>query len=377
LAHFVAWCSQSDGDSQRLVPDIDAILHTMDWAHAHGRWREVQSLVRAVEGVLAQTKRWERWRQVLRWGLDASQALQSQSDQAWALHQLGSRSLCLGEAADAGRDLAAALRIRQVIGDEQGAAVTRHNLELLGPPPPPEAPDKPPRRPSGRRRLARLAIVSVLLLVVAVLIWDFWPIDWPASPATAIPPTRRVDSATRRPDFTSPNPEVFIWLTDGCDREYPAGAPTEILFESSIDSGVSVRLDGREFIGVDAMAGETYIERWRIVEEPGEHRLTAVLDGNQAVAECWFWVEEVSEPGPDPGQRSDIEYDTDRPGGDFASFELPGGGPEQCQETCLDEPDCQAWTYAKPGVVQESAVCFLKGQVPPPVGDDCCISGVK
>ena len=45
---------------------------------------------------------------------------------------------------------------------------------------------------------------------------------------------------------------------------------------------------------------------------------------------------------------------------------------EYCQAKCLDNPDCQAYTFLK-----EKNWCYLKFDVPAAVRDDCCISGVK
>ena len=75
-----------------------------------------------------------------------------------------------------------------------------------------------------------------------------------------------------------------------------------------------------------------------------------------------------------------VEPDTDRPGADYRSFHTREG-PGVCQEVCADDPRCRAYTYIKPGYYMRHKViygwCFLKSAVPEPVGNDCCVSGVK
>ena len=52
--------------------------------------------------------------------------------EAYFLHQLGSRSLCLGASSEAIGQLGEALRIREELGDRKGAELTRHNLGQIG-----------------------------------------------------------------------------------------------------------------------------------------------------------------------------------------------------------------------------------------------------
>jgi hypothetical protein len=72
-----------------------------------------------------------------------------------------------------------------------------------------------------------------------------------------------------------------------------------------------------------------------------------------------------------------LEVNVNRPGGDYRSFDLASGQPEECRDTCGVEPQCVAFTFVNPGVQGPSARCWLKSSVPPPNPDACCVSGVK
>jgi len=118
-------------------------MQAANWALDAGRWADAIRLVKSLEGALAQSGRWDAWSESLSKALAAAQAQGDQSTMAWALHQIGTRSMCLAEKRAARAALIQALRLREALGDRAGAAVSRHNLRvLLGPPP-------PPRKPSG------------------------------------------------------------------------------------------------------------------------------------------------------------------------------------------------------------------------------------
>jgi len=70
-----------------------------------------------------------------------------------------------------------------------------------------------------------------------------------------------------------------------------------------------------------------------------------------------------------------IELDVDRPGMDLKNFELVEARPELCRTACIDEPECKAYTYVKPGIQGPQARCWLKSDIPNPQPDQCCVSG--
>jgi hypothetical protein len=72
-----------------------------------------------------------------------------------------------------------------------------------------------------------------------------------------------------------------------------------------------------------------------------------------------------------------FERDTDRPGMDYRSIELPSSDWHLCQAECDADARCRAWTFVKPGHQGRNARCWLKTGVPEPRPGDCCVSGVK
>ena len=77
------------------------------------------------------------------------------------------------------------------------------------------------------------------------------------------------------------------------------------------------------------------------------------------------------------GAQAGMEQNTDRPGLDYRSFDLPWDDPAICQEACDRDGKCQAWTYVRQRVQGPYARCWLKHQVPRANANNCCISGVK
>ncbi len=72
-----------------------------------------------------------------------------------------------------------------------------------------------------------------------------------------------------------------------------------------------------------------------------------------------------------------MERGVDRPGGDIHGFPLAQAKPELCRQACTRNARCRAWTWVRPGVRGARSHCFLKGSIPPPRKDPCCVSGVK
>ena len=231
LAHFTAWAEEQQ-TPDRLLEDADAVLRTLEWAVEAERWKDVLRLGRAVEGALALGGRWAAWAQVLQWVLQAARAPGNQAAEAWALHQLGTRALCLGDTVAARTSLTQALRMREALGDQAGAAVTRHNLDIFfGPPAPPQEPPQPPSTlapASGVPLLVKGIVVLASVLVLALGgwgIWHFWPRPTPTLPSVTEIPVMVILTPRITP---SPTPDV-----EGPEAPLPLapGPGAEILCE--------------------------------------------------------------------------------------------------------------------------------------------------
>lgn len=177
ISHFGNWAARFAGQPRLILEVADVLLKVLVLAtETQQHWSEVAQLVRAVERPLAQAARWEVWQQVLTAGRQAAQALGDRAAEAWMLHQLGTRSLCLGEHEAARTFLNQAAGIREDLGDSEGAAVTRHNLERIAPPggaPPP--PPKPPSTPLLPGSLLKIFRLLVPMLVLGTAGWFVVP----------------------------------------------------------------------------------------------------------------------------------------------------------------------------------------------------------
>jgi len=213
LAYFTIWAEGQRQAPDRLLEEAEPILRALEWGAEAGRWAEVLRLGQAVEGALALGGRWSAWAQVLQWVLQAAQALGNQAAEGWALHQTGTQALCLGDGVAARTSLAKALRLREALGDRAGAAVTRHNLNiLLGPPAPPREPPQPPSTPSpalGVPPLVKGVIVLASVLLLALGVRYLWPRPTPTltltSTSTPIPGVTLSLTPTDTPTLTPTN----------------------------------------------------------------------------------------------------------------------------------------------------------------------------
>jgi len=116
----------------------DARGSQASWSRGAGAWRRAHAWLLQAESIaalhlqedVALARRWGAWRALLLDALDHAEATADTAGRAWALHQLGSRALCLGDRLAARACLAEARDLRWRTGDRAGAAVTQHNLVL-------------------------------------------------------------------------------------------------------------------------------------------------------------------------------------------------------------------------------------------------------
>ena len=205
LTHFVAWAEQNRGDHKAIEAAAQPILLILRWAVASKSWPEVKRLGHAAEEALAASGKWDMWATALEAIRMAARGQDDAAESAWALHQLGTRALCLDQRSVAEASLKDALGIRERLNDHSGAAVTRHNLKiLLGPPPPPE----PDRSSDGggavtttriplALKIGALVLVS-LALITGLIVW------WITRPTPPGPPPR-VLSFSVNPTAIRPN----------------------------------------------------------------------------------------------------------------------------------------------------------------------------
>lgn len=221
--HLVQWITENPP-----LPDIldalDLTLTLLEKCNREHRWDEVIKLGRGIEEALTTVKRWSEWLRVLKMILKAAQELGSRATQGWAMHQLGTRDLCLGNLSNARDTLTQALKIREAIGDKAGAAVTRHNLNLLlAPPAPPrDTPRSGPKAGPKPGGFSPLTVFFGLVVVVAIIVIIFlWPpntdepprddpvpaattkaVTLPPKPTTQKPPTHKTPTITPVPTKT-------------------------------------------------------------------------------------------------------------------------------------------------------------------------------
>jgi PAN domain len=73
-----------------------------------------------------------------------------------------------------------------------------------------------------------------------------------------------------------------------------------------------------------------------------------------------------------------LEQNTDRPGMNYNSY-ATGSDPQICANDCANDPNCKAFTHVKTGFRGSNSQpeCWLKDDIPDPVPQEYCVSGVK
>jgi hypothetical protein len=244
LSYLTGWAETQQGVPERLLEQADAIVQMIGWGVRAGRWNDVLRLGRAVESALALGKRWGAWGQVLQWMLQAAQAQGERAAEAWALHQLGSRALCLGGMNIARSQLIQALRLREGSGDQAGAAVTRHNLNLLlGTPPSPSHSSTPPSTTGPAASGVSPWLTGLVAFVVITFLtaggvgaWLLWPRSTPTpfvrSTPTSVPSPTSGPSPTWTPTPTHTQTPTFTptstrtWTPTSTRTRTPTATPT-------------------------------------------------------------------------------------------------------------------------------------------------------
>ena len=149
LAYFIDRAERGAIDRERPRDDLDPIVALLRWGQTAAPHADVLRLARASDTIAAGAGLWDAWRTILDIGLQSARAIGDRDGEAWALHQLGTRALCLEDELAANRLLREALRLRRAIGDRVGAANTQHNMHFLpgGPAGPGSSEGGPPIAP--------------------------------------------------------------------------------------------------------------------------------------------------------------------------------------------------------------------------------------
>ncbi|MFL5827979.1 MAG: hypothetical protein ACJ76V_15760, partial [Thermoleophilaceae bacterium] len=173
LAQLAVW--SSDARAVAVAEEWEAIEAALARGTASEHWKWSLELAQASEGRLAVAGSWTSWRHVLESGLKAARAIGDEAAEAHMLHQLGSLALCLGAHDAALSQLQGALRIRERLGDHEGAELTRHNLGQLGGgagPPPGDGGEGGgrggPGRPHSGAILGGLGILAAAVVAVVL-----------------------------------------------------------------------------------------------------------------------------------------------------------------------------------------------------------------
>ncbi|TVP67910.1 MAG: hypothetical protein EA342_07445 [Leptolyngbya sp. LCM1.Bin17] len=131
LQFYLEWVQQYASRGDVLLEELEAITSVVNWAAEGGYYAEAIALGQAVEPVVALEGQWGVWESLLDNILNSAIYGQDISTESWALHQLGTRALCLGENPSAISFLTRALELRQLEGNAAAIEVTQHNLNLL------------------------------------------------------------------------------------------------------------------------------------------------------------------------------------------------------------------------------------------------------
>ncbi|MGG6263587.1 hypothetical protein ACQ4M3_16240 [Leptolyngbya sp. AN03gr2] len=128
LAYVLDWIRSKP---DRIVEERELLMVTVQWAANQRRFSEVIEIVRSIEGAFASAKLWASWSKLLRWSLSASWALEDETTEAWALHQLGTLAFCQQEVTTGYDTLRDALVLRTELKEQTAIDFTTHNINQI------------------------------------------------------------------------------------------------------------------------------------------------------------------------------------------------------------------------------------------------------
>ena len=163
ITYFGGWAERHRRNANVLLEDSAALLALQQQAGDERRWHEVLLLGRFVEGALVLGPRWGAWEVTLERCLTAAKSIGDRSAEAWALHQIGTRALCLGETRTARAVLAQAVQLRQGLNDTVAVEASQRNLGfVLAPAPAPTPAPAPVPAPALASESSSLGLIDPL-----------------------------------------------------------------------------------------------------------------------------------------------------------------------------------------------------------------------
>jgi Tol biopolymer transport system component len=236
---------QKDGrfsDDEYCADELGHVLGAIDYAAQTQQWSATITLSRAIDRYVTLHGLWDAWGQIADRVLQSARAAGDRSNEAWALHQLGTRAIG-SDKTQAIDLLKQALSVRQTIGETTAAAYTQHNLDILIPPPIPPKGSEGTAGPAGLSGAAKLVIAVVIIGLAAVaavavagvvspsvtptpvvvVVPPNTPTNLPATP-TNRPPTNRPPSGT--PTATRTATRTPTSTATATDTATPTDTPT-------------------------------------------------------------------------------------------------------------------------------------------------------
>jgi len=144
---------------------------------------------------------------------------------------------------------------------------------------------------------------------------------------------------------------------------------------------------GSDYRGFELSQADPGICRNECANDSTCKAFTYVKPGVQgANARCWL-KSDVPQASPNSccvsgiksggSSSGGLEVNVNRRGGDYRDYDLPSNNPNQCRDDCMNDSQCQSFTFLRPSYRGPNAHCFLKNSVPNATQETCCISGVK
>jgi beta-lactam-binding protein with PASTA domain len=130
MEHFTDW-AERERDPAAVAAERPAVLELLRWASRTGRDKDAIRLGRAAEDAFAAVGAFGTWGAAVETVLAAARRQGDAFEEAWALHQRGTRTFALDESKAALPDLERALDIRREIGDQRGETATQHNIDVV------------------------------------------------------------------------------------------------------------------------------------------------------------------------------------------------------------------------------------------------------